>query len=145
MNLTKASGTNAEGGALRESHESPLVHVLLVDDDPIFRSMTRLLLKQLGYAVSVAEDAKSAFAAAELNKDIRLLITDVVMPGMNGVLLARAFRAILPHCKVLYISGYPRSTLTATGESDDSAFFLQKPFDRSQMDRCIKAILPGKS
>jgi CheY-like chemotaxis protein len=143
MNSTETAGTNAQDSALKESREGPFAHILLVDDDPIFRSITRLTLIQLGNSVSVADDAKSAVEAATQNKDIRLLITDVVLPGMNGVLLARAVRAILPACKVLYISGYPRSTLTATGESGDSVYFLQKPFQRARLDGCIKAALAG--
>jgi DNA-binding NtrC family response regulator len=144
-NSTTTTGTDARGSALEESREGPSVHILLVDDDPIFRSIARLTLIQLGHTVLVAGDARSAIEIAAQNKEIQLLITDIVMPGMNGVLLGRSFRAILPGCKVLYISGYPRSTLAATGESDDSAYFLRKPFQRSQMDHCIKTILPGKS
>jgi DNA-binding NtrC family response regulator len=143
MNPTETARANTQDSPVEVSPEGPFVHVLLVDDDPIFRSMTRLTLIQLGHSVSVASDAKSAVEAATQNKDIRLLITDLVMPGMNGVLLGKTFRAILPRCKVLYISGYPRATLTATGESDDSAYFLQKPFKRARLDGCIKAALAG--
>jgi DNA-binding NtrC family response regulator len=143
MNSTETPGANAQGSAREESRGGPFAHILLVDDDPIFRSIARLTLIQLGHSVSVADDAKSAVEAATQNTDIRLLITDVVMPGMNGVLLGRRFRAILPRCKVLYISGYPRSTLTAAGESGNSTYFLQKPFERARLDSCIKAALAG--
>jgi DNA-binding NtrC family response regulator len=145
MTSTETAGTNVQERAKDLSREGPFGHILLVDDDPIFRSITRLTLIQLGHSVTVADDAKSAFEAITKNKDIPLLVTDVVMPGLNGVLLARGIRAIRPGCKVLYISGYPRSTLTATGESGDSVYFLQKPFERSELDRCIKRILSGKS
>jgi DNA-binding NtrC family response regulator len=143
MNSIETAVAIARDSALEAPRKGPFAHILLVDDDPIFRAMTRLTLIQLGHSVSVAEDAKSAFEIAAQNKDIRLLIADVVMPGMNGVLLARNFRAILPHCKVLYISGYTRSTLAATGEPDDSAYFLQKPFSRARLDGCIKTALAG--
>jgi DNA-binding NtrC family response regulator len=143
MKLNETAGINAPDSATEVSRKGPFVHILLVDDDPIFRSITRLTLIQLGHSVSVAEDAKSAVEAATQNNDIRLLITDVVMPGINGVLLGKTFRAILPRCKVLYISGYPRSTLTATGDSGDSVYFLQKPFQRARLDGCIKAALAG--
>jgi CheY-like chemotaxis protein len=143
MNSSETAGANAQDSLVEGSREGPFIHILLVDDDPIFRSITRLTLIQLGHSVTVADDAKSAVEAATQNKDIRLLITDVVMPGMNGVLLAKALRVILPRCKTLYISGYPRSTLSATGESGDSVYFLQKPFQRARLDGCIKAALAG--
>ncbi len=143
MKSNETAGTSTQDSAIDPSCESPFVHILLVDDDPIFRSIARLTLIQLGHSVSVAADAKSAVEAAEQNEDIRLLITDVVMPGMNGVHLGRSFRAILPRCSVLYISGFPRSILTFTGECDKSAYFLQKPFNRARLSGRIKAALAG--
>ena len=118
-------------------------HVLLVDDDPNFRMIVYLSLKKLGYAVSVAGNAEEAVAIAAQNRDIQLLLTDVAMPGTNGVELAEKIREIRPHLKVLFISGFPLKTLEGMGVATDLVQFLQKPFHAAELDERIKAILAG--
>ncbi len=65
------------------------------------------------------------------------------MPGMNGMELAAKFRAILPCCKALYVSGYPAATPGVMSAPADTLHFLQKPFRREDLDRCIQAVLAG--
>jgi len=143
MKSNENTGAISRAGPLPEPREGPHAHILLVDDDPIFRSITRLSLLQIGHIVSVADDSKTALEAAGQNKDIELLITDVVMPGMNGSELARKLRVILPRCKVLYTSGYTPATLATMGATTDSLHFLQKPFRRAELAGCVNTILAG--
>jgi len=118
-------------------------HVLLVDDDSNFRMIVHITLKKLGYAVSVAGSAEDAAEIAAQNKDIQLLMTDVAMPGMNGVELAEKIWEIQPHVKVLYISGFPLNAVAGMGVATGSVHFLQKPFQPAQLDERIKVILAG--
>jgi two-component system cell cycle sensor histidine kinase/response regulator CckA len=112
-----------------------------VEDDPVFRSTVRLTLKQLGHSVTVADNAKSALEIAAGDTDIQLLITDVIMPGMNGPELARRIKVILPHSKVLFISGYALATITERMGALELTPFLRKPFQRNQIEGCLKSIL----
>ena len=95
-------GAAADLGAPPRGAES----ILLVEDEPCFRALTRELLEILGYTVLEAEDVTNALRIAERHAGtIHLLITDVVMPRMNGHTLAKAIQDFRPHIKVLYMSG----------------------------------------
>ncbi len=144
MKITESINPGARETAPPEPRKGPLAHVLLVDDDPIFRSLARLSLKQLGHPVSVADDAITAMEAARQNEDIRLLITDIIMPGMNGLRLGASLRAILPGCKVLYTSGSPLKAPSAAETPGDPVHFLRKPFTRAQLAAAIEAALAGE-
>jgi CheY-like chemotaxis protein len=123
---------------------APVMHsVLIVDDNPHFRMIVQFNLKRLGYAVSDTGSAQEAIEIARKNEDIDLLITDVEMPGMSGVELARKIREIRPRVKVLSISGYPPKVAAGMGVANGSAHFLQKPFLPAQLDERIKAVLAG--
>jgi len=134
------TGKDSDGGA-PASHENTGARILLVEDDPIFRSFLRLTLKQLGYSVVVAEDGKSALKIASGNMGIQLLITDVIMPGMNGTELAKRVKEILPRCKVLYISGCPLAMLADRFPANEITPFLRKPFPRPLIDDCVRGLL----
>jgi YesN/AraC family two-component response regulator len=93
------------------------------------------------YAVSVAGSAQEAIEIVTQDEGIQLLITDVAMPGLNGVELAQQIRSIRPLIKVLSISGFSQKVVAGMGIWVDSVHFLQKPFLPSQLDDRIKAIL----
>ena len=101
--------------------------LLLVEDEPLVNHATCRLLRRKGYHVLSARDGSEALRIAFEQEHIDLLITDVVMPGMNGVELARELRKLRPGLKVLYTSGYSAGLV---GESDawgTPVEFLQKP------------------
>jgi CheY-like chemotaxis protein len=102
-------------------------------------------LQKLGYGVSDTGSAEEAIEIATKNEDIQLLITDVEMPGMNGVELARKIREIRPRIKVLSTSGFPPKAVAGMGVATGSIHFLQKPFLPAQLDERIKTILAGES
>jgi CheY-like chemotaxis protein len=103
--------------------------ILLVEDDEAVRGLTETVLKSYGYNVLVAEDPEHALRISESAgaKEIRLVLTDVVMPSMSGRELVRKLAQKYPHLKVLYMSGYTDNVI-ATGSAGEGLAFLQKPF-----------------
>jgi two-component system cell cycle sensor histidine kinase/response regulator CckA len=127
---------------LPPSTEIEQPRILLVDDDDMLRTIIRLGLEKLGYAVSSAASGESALETAAQNQDIQLLLTDVLMPEMSGVELAEKLRKTHPHLEVLYVSGHLRATIDLPV---DSIYFLQKPFRSEELDDRIKAILSKRN
>ena len=92
-----------EGGSTARATET----ILLVEDDPQVRSLTRTMLTRLGYRVLEAESADEALSiASRYEGPLDLLLTDLVMPRMNGTDLARQMQTARPGVRVLYMSGY---------------------------------------
>jgi signal transduction histidine kinase/ActR/RegA family two-component response regulator len=102
--------------------------VLVVEDEPAIREVIGRTLVGLGYDVILAEDGETAIAMAQQHPErFRLLVTDVVMPGMNGPELARRMLALTPGLRVLFMSGY--SGDLPGREALESGAYLQKPFE----------------
>jgi CheY-like chemotaxis protein len=118
--------------------------VLLVEDETGVRELVRDLLGRCGYTVFEATDAAEAIAVfARHGDDIHLLVTDVVMPQMNGRQLAERFLAERPALKVLYMSGYTDEPVNAD-DASAAAAFLQKPFTPDVLARTVRDVLDGK-
>jgi len=111
--------------------------VLLVEDEPAILKMGRGMLEKLGYKVLTAEKPEDALRLAEEYEDkIHILITDVVMPGMNGRDLAAKVSISSPAIKTLYMSGYTADVIAHHGVLDEGVYFIQKPF--SMQDLAVK-------
>jgi PAS domain S-box-containing protein len=133
--LGDAAGPVIEKGAelLRGSGET----VLLVEDEDIILNLGRVMLEKLGYRVLAAGTPSEALHMARAHADeIRLLITDVVMPEMSGRDLANVISTIKPGLKCLYLSGYTANVIVHRGVLDEGVHFLQKPF--SLLDLSLK-------
>ena len=118
--------------------------VLLVEDETGVRELVRDLLGRCGYTVFEATDAAEAIAVfARHRENIDLLVTDVVMPQMNGRHLAERFLAERPGLKVLYMSGYTDEPVMA-GEGASGSAFLQKPFTPDVLARTVRDVLDGR-
>jgi PAS domain S-box-containing protein len=117
--------------------------ILLVEDEESLRELTRNLLIRKGYKVLDAVSPSEAIETAQEYSDpIHLLLTDVVMPGMNGPSLAQKLAAIRPEMKVVYMSGY---TGFRHGQGPESqAVLLQKPFTRETLLRKLRDALTSK-
>lgn len=103
--------------------------VLLVEDEKGVRDLTREYLEMSGYKVLVAENGHTALELSALHSgSIDLLITDVVMPGINGKELADRVSTIRPEIKVLYMTGYTDQAIVHRGTLAAGAVLLQKPF-----------------
>ncbi len=108
--------------------------VLLVEDEPAMLSMTCTLLESMGYTIIAAGSAEDALrVAASRASEIRILLTDVVMPDMNGKDLATIVAARYPHVRVVFMSGYTADIIALHGLIDDHVLFLQKPFTREAL------------
>jgi CheY-like chemotaxis protein len=112
--------------------------LLIVDDDESARRMTALAARELGYTVFEAEDGPSALATLRAHPEIGLLITDVVMPGMDGAKLSREAVFRRHNLRVLYVTGYPRSFLLGR-ELRRSARVLSKPFTLVEFAQAVRS------
>jgi nitrogen-specific signal transduction histidine kinase/ActR/RegA family two-component response regulator len=118
--------------------------VLLVEDEDGLRNLTRTLLERCGYTVLVAKNASEALEVSRQHKGpVHLLLTDVVMPGANGRVLAQQLSEQRPDIKVVYMSGYTGQTFGGHAILDPGTFFLMKPFTRDALARKIRAALDG--
>lgn len=116
--------------------------VLLVEDESSVKEMTGVMLQKLGYTVLPAADGADALRTAEKNGGrIDLLLTDVVMRGMNGRELAEALRASHPEMKVLFTSGYTEDVIAHHGVLDQGLHFIAKPYTRSALAEKIREAL----
>ena len=106
--------------------------VLLVEDEPAVRRLVRVMLEQAGYTVREACDGDEALTLAETGVEIDLLLTDVLMPGMSGRVLAERLQALLPDMRVLFTSGYDAGELAAHGGLDGGRLAWRSPTRRAR-------------
>jgi CheY-like chemotaxis protein len=116
--------------------------VLLVEDDEPLRTLAREILEFLGYTVLEAESPVIALqVAAGHQTPIHLLLTDVVMPQMNGKRLADRLLAGRPELKVLFMSGYTDGVIVEHGVLEPGIHFLHKPFTPAGLNSKIREVL----
>jgi hypothetical protein len=118
--------------------------VLLVEDSAPVRAIARLVLERQGYTVVEAPEATVAIAHAErLRRPLHLLLTDLVMPGMNGRDLADRVLEIRPDLRVLFMSGYTSDSALRAGVVEGGMPYLQKPFTAEGLARKVREVLDG--
>ena len=116
--------------------------ILLVEDEPMVRELSRRALQGRGYTVLTAEDGEAALVAAGAHRGpLDLLLTDVVMPRMGGREVAERLRQRLPGLRVLYMSGYTDDAVVRHGVIEESAPFLQKPFTPDELAGKVREVL----
>lgn len=115
--------------------------VLVVEDEPNVRNVSVDALRELGYTVVHASDAKQALNVLAVQPRIDVLFTDVIMPDMNGRQLAVAARAMLPRLRIIYTTGYARNEVLQEGEFDPTIAILPKPFTLSQLAIKVRDVL----
>jgi nitrogen-specific signal transduction histidine kinase len=108
--------------------------VLLVEDDPGVRQIVEIVLRRAGHDVIVVEGPQEALAVLKNRTDINLVLTDVVMPEMNGYDLAAEVRKIAPGARIVFMSGYAHDTVRQP--VDDS--FLAKPFTAESLTHVVR-------
>ena len=144
----KSSEGGAEGGKqkndVRQSGKTGET-ILLVEDEPALLKMTNTMLERLGYRVIPTNGGKAALEAAEdYPGTIDLLLTDVVMPEMNGRDLAERLKALYPGIRQIFMSGYTAKVIASRGVIDGGTHFLQKPFTENDLASRVRLVLDGE-
>ncbi|MDQ5986724.1 MAG: Sensor kinase CckA [Syntrophus sp. SKADARSKE-3] len=120
--------------------------MLVVEDEPSLLHISRLMLEMLGYNVLSATTPVEALSLArEHHGNIDLLMTDVVMPEMNGRDLAKNIIGLYPDIKCLFTSGYTANVIAHHGVLDEGVHFIQKPFSKDALAAKIREVLDGNS
>ena len=116
--------------------------ILLVEDEPMILSMTTKMLERHGYTVlPVATPNEAIRLARNHTGDLHLLLTDVVMPEMNGRDLAENLISLYPKLKRLFMSGYTANVIAHQGVLDEGVDFIQKPFSRNDLAAKVREVL----
>lgn len=120
--------------------------ILLVEDEPMILELSEAMLEGLGYTVFTAGTPGEAIRLAqEHGGQIDLLMTDVIMPEMNGSDLARSLVSLFPDIKLLFMSGYTANVIAHNGVLDEEVNFIQKPFARKDLAIKIREVLSQTS
>jgi CheY-like chemotaxis protein len=112
--------------------------ILLVDDDQSVRDITSSLLKDMGYSVVEAGSGGAALDLLEREPDIKLMLVDFAMPGMNGAEVARQAYAKRPHLPILFVTGFADR---AAMEGVSEAYIVGKPFMSNELSSKVNAVL----
>jgi CheY-like chemotaxis protein len=116
--------------------------ILLVEDEAQVRAILKEILEGQGYHVLAASNGEEALSISQdLESDIKLMITDVVMPQMSGRELAERVLAVRPNLPVLFMSGYTDDAIVRHGLLDEKLHFIQKPFDSATIGRKVREVL----
>ncbi len=133
-----------EKGAAQPTRFGQGETVLVVEDDPGILSLTRIMLERLGYRPLAASTAEEALRLAEsVAGRLDLLLTDVIMPGMNGKELADRLTGPHPGLKVLYMSGYTADVIADHGILEPEVRMLHKPFAINDLSVAVRRALEG--
>jgi CheY-like chemotaxis protein len=132
--------TEAPGSVIRGTQT-----ILLVEDEPMILDIAMVILVRAGYTVlPAASPSEAQRLAREHTGIIDLLVTDVIMPEMNGRDLARNLLALFPEMKCLFMSGYTADLIAHHGVLGDGVCFLQKPFTKVTLTTKVEEALAGE-
>jgi len=135
------SQSDVRGSAIPAGDET----LLLVEDEKAILKLGKRVLEQMGYRVLTAETPELALKLAELHAGgIHLLITDVIMPGMNGKDLAERLRSKHPDLKCLYMSGYTANVIAHHGVLDPGVHFIEKPFKVLDLAAKVREVMDAR-
>jgi len=115
--------------------------ILLVEDDPIVREHILAQLRELGHDVVTTSNAEEALALLEQGRSVDVLFSDVVMPGMSGIELARRARALDPDLRILLSSGYTFEAMQHQGQLDPGIRLLNKPYGKNLLAQTLADVL----
>ncbi|MBU1168021.1 MAG: response regulator [Proteobacteria bacterium] len=116
--------------------------ILLVEDEPAILKMTSIMLENQGYTLLAASSPKEAVTLAQKHTgEIHLLMTDVIMPEMNGRELSLSILSLYPNLKCLFMSGYTADVIAHHGVLDEHVNFIQKPFAKMDLALKIRRVL----
>ena len=139
--IDTTAGSSPAGSAIERGSET----ILLVEDEEEVRAVARRVLAEAGYTVLEAANAAEALEVFDRSRSaIAMLVSDVVMPGLNGHELSQMLRLRAPRLRTLFVSGY---SFDARGDSSgfDDESFLAKPYEPSELARRVRTILDASS
>ena len=116
--------------------------ILVVEDEDMVRAVAERALTRQGYSVVTAQDGEDALDIVKENRSFDLILSDVVMPGMDGPAMARELRNIIPDVPILFMSGYAEEQLRKSIDIEQ-VHFLPKPFAVQQLADAVRVILDG--
>ena len=128
----------ATGAAADAPAECMREKVLVVDDDADLAAMAATLFENMGYEVLVANSGKDALTLMERNPDVNVLFSDVMMPEMTGIELARIARRMYPDARIILTSGHPMPALRAQQADIDEFAFVPKPYRLAEIIRRLR-------
>ena len=139
---TQAQAATRAAAAVVNDMPGGSEHILLVEDDPSVRRLSREILVRLGYSVTEAASGRAGLAlGSDDTKHFDLALCDVILGDMSGPAVYEALRALRPHVHVLYMSGYTDEAIVRTGVLDEGYAFLQKPFTPRDLAVKIRDVL----
>jgi len=115
--------------------------ILIVDDEAPLRFLLSKQLTRAGFEVVAAADVEAALAALAAHPDVALVITDVVMPRLDGPALLDRLRTSHPATKLIVMSGYPDDVIASHGMLDPGVSFLAKPFSIGALGAMVREVL----
>ena len=121
-----------------------MAHILVAEDDASMRHFLTLALERAGHKVESCEDGVAAYRALEANTEIDLLLADIVMPGMDGIELAKKAHEIIPALKVMFITGFAAIALNQMGEQQGNEAkpeVMAKPFHLKDLVARVEELL----
>ncbi len=134
-----------DGKGLESDQKIPLGNgetILMVEDDKSILKLGERMLDTLGYTVLSASTPAEAIKIFKENMEaINLLVTDVVMPGMNGRELSERFQNLSPNLKTLYMSGYTANVIADRGVLEEGVFFIPKPLSKKELSFKVREAL----
>jgi CheY-like chemotaxis protein len=143
--LPRLYGATDEIPAARDRQVLPLGTreevILVVEDDTRIREIAVEALRELGYSVVHASSAGEALKILRKRDDIGLMFSDIVMPEMNGRVLAEKAQELHPELRVLFTTGYTRNAVVHNGVLDPGVNFLAKPYTLDQLARKVREVL----
>lgn len=117
--------------------------ILLAEDDAAVRHVTREILQRFGYTVIAAASGEEALVMATRSGDLSLVVSDVVMPGMDGPTLVQRLRALRPGLKAMFVSGYAGDDVSHRGVVEAGVPLLEKPFTAFDLARKVREVMDG--
>lgn len=118
--------------------------ILLVEDESYVRDVACEILESAGYTVLAAGTGNEALDAFEKHGPVKLLVTDVVMPGMNGQVLSEKLKKLQPDLKTIYMSGYTDNAVVRQDLSSSNITYIQKPFTLETLTNKVKQVLEAQ-
>jgi CheY-like chemotaxis protein len=146
IHLPRQAGV--ETGAFTEARHEPVEGdgetVLIVEDEPMILQLAATMLRRLGYSVLSGRTPGEAIRLAKAHANhIHLVMTDIVMPEMNGRELAERLKGLCPGLKCLYTSGYTADVIATNGVLEEGVHFLQKPYSLEQLAAAVREAVRG--